>query len=213
MITIPTGELTGVLADCVPFVFPDEDIPDINCVRVAWDGHMLHALATDRYRIAWSQWHPDDDTPGEEIQDDLFTQWGGADDAWRTTVALADAKQLVSVFKLGPKEARCPLTVDYDAANDRLKVSRSRDTGHSAITVVAQGSGAEFPDLPAMLAKHDGATATRTVAYTAKFMADFAKVRPRAPMELTFTDALTHVAIGKRFSGAIMPVRLADDAN
>lgn len=210
MITIPTGDLTGVLADCLPFVHPDDDLPMLNCVRVEWDGEMLHALATDRIRLAWSQWQAGDLAPGTEAQDDLFTEWGGADEPWQTTIALPDAAELVKVFKLGPKEWGCPLTVDYDQARDRLTVERSRETGHSAITVVAEGSGAEFPNLRALLAKADVLEPVTGLTYTAKYIADFAKVRPRGPLELKFTGTtgLTHVSIGERFVGAIVPVRL-----
>lgn len=210
MITIPTGDLTGILADVIPFAFPDEDIPDINCVRLEWDGGSLHALATDRYRLAISTWQPGDLDESDGVQDDLFTDWGGGDDPWSMSIALDEAKELVKVFKLGPKEWHTPLTVDYDAERWHAKVVRSRDTGHSAITVVTPDMRAEFPDLRALLAKHDGLEAVRGLAFTAKLLADFAKVRPRGPMDMKFTGegGMTHVTIGERFVGAIQPVRL-----
>lgn len=79
MICVPTGDLTGILADVTHFASPDLEVPQLNCVRVEWDGEMLHALATDTIRIAWSSWHRDDEPDGE-TQDDLFTEFGGADD-------------------------------------------------------------------------------------------------------------------------------------
>lgn len=206
MITIPTGDLTGILADVIPFAFPDDDLPDIHCVKVEWDGRMVHALATDRYRVGISTWEPGAVAEGEQVQDHLFADWGSGDDPWAAVVALGDAKELVDVFKLGKKELQVPLTVDYDPSRQRVTVKRARDTGHSAITVVADGQGVMFPDVRGHLAKADAVKPARKASYAAKWLADFAKVRPFGPMELTFTAGLTHVAIGERFVGAIMPV-------
>jgi hypothetical protein len=208
MITIPTADLVGILSDVVPFAWADEEIPDINCVRIEWDGYKLHALATDRYRLGWSTWEPGDVAVGEEVQDDLFTDWGSGDDPWAISIALDEAKELIKVFKLPPKEGHTPITVDYDATRWTAKVVRSRDTGHSAITVVVPDTRATFPDLPALLAKNDALAATTGANYTAKYMADFAKVRPLGPLALRFSEGLTHVSIGERFVGAIMPVKI-----
>lgn len=208
-ITIPTGDLVGVLSDVIPFAFPDDILPELNCVRLEWDGETLHALTTDRYRVGWSQWTPGDIDADEAAQDDLFTEWGSGDEPWSTSIALADAKELVKVFKLPPKEANTPILVDHNRASERTKVIRTRETGHSAITVVADGLGLTFPfpDVRAQLAKADRVKAARNVLYKADYLADFAKVRPRGPMQLTFTATITHVTIGKRFVGAIMPQR------
>lgn len=213
MITVPTGDFVGILSDTIPFAFPDDDLPTLNCIRLEWDGDMLHALATDRYRVGWSQWHPDDEPDGE-AQDDMFTRWGSGDDPWSFLLPLADAKELVKVFKLPAKEQRVPLTVDVDGG--QLKVARSRDTGYSAHTTVLRGAGVDIADVPnvrQMLADNDRVQAVTGLAYSAKWLADFAKVRPRGPMELTFTGTtqLTHVTIGERFVGAIIPSRVGAD--
>jgi DNA polymerase III sliding clamp (beta) subunit (PCNA family) len=212
VITIPTGDLTGVLADVIPFASTEDDLPEVNCVRLEWNGQMLETRATDRYRIACSGWEPGDISAGEAVQDDLFTEWGSGDDPWSTTVALDEAKELVKVFKLGEKEWACPLTVDYDSARDRLTVKRARETGHSAITITVEGTGAEFPDVRKVLGKSDVIEPVKGLGYNAKYLADFAKVRARGPLLLRFTgeNSLTHVSIGSRFYGAIMPVRLGD---
>lgn len=211
MITIPTGELTGVLSDVIPFTFPDDDLPALNCVRIEWDGAMLHALSTDRYRIAWASWHPDDD-PDMDSQDDLFTNWGGADDPWSATVTLDDAKELVKVFKLPVKEQRVPLSVDF--ANGQVTVRRDRDTGCTALRLDIPDQLAEFPDVRKLLADSDRVESVPGLAFNAKFLADFGKVRPRAPMQMSFTGSKTiaHVAIGKRFAGAIMPINEGQEA-
>lgn len=209
-ITIPTCELTGILSDAIPFASADKEFPAINAVKVDWDGQMLHAQATDRYVIGWAQWHPDDG-PAQDEQEDLFTKWGGADDPWSVLLPLDDAKDIASVFKLSAKEGWAPLTVEY--LDGRLKVIRTRDTGHSAITQVVEGRTEEYPDLRKLLAEANLFEPTDGLSYDAKRIALFAKVRQRDAMRLTFTGEtrLTHVSIGERFSGAIMPVREKDE--
>lgn len=210
-LTVPTWDLVGVVADCVPFAFPKDDMPMLHGVRVEWDGDRLHALSTDRYRIAWSQWHPDDDPPAD-TQDDLWTKFGGADDPWGVFLSLGDAKKLVQIYKLPMKESRTPLTVDVDL--NRLTVRRARETGHSAIQAVFDGLEVDVPDVRELLADSSALTGVDQVSYYAHFLADFAKVRPAGPLEMRFTGPTgpTHVSIGERFVGAIMPVRLGDEA-
>jgi hypothetical protein len=209
VITIPTGDLTGILADVIPFACPEDELPLLNCVRLEWDGKQLHAMSTDQFRMAISTWDPYD-LPAHDSQDDLFTHWGSDDEPWSAILPLNDAKEIVKVFKLGPKETQVPLTVDPDGG--RLKVARARETGYSALTAVMETPLYEFPDLRALLAKSDTLADIRGVAYNARFLADFGKVRQRGPMELSFTGVtgLTHVRIGERFIGAIVPVRLGD---
>lgn len=206
MITIPTGDLTGILSDVLPFASPDDDDPVLHTVLIEWDGQMMHALASDRFRFGWSSWHPDDE-PDEEVQDDLFTDWGGADEPWSLIIPLDDAKHLVKAFKLGNKELRTPVQVD--GSDQQIKVHRSKETGHSDLTAVVQAGEFPFPDVKAMLAAADTVEPVANIRFTAKYLADFAKVRPRGPLELTFTGAaaIALVSIGERFSGAIMPIR------
>lgn len=205
-ITIPTGDLTGVLADVIPFAHPKADAGALNCIRLDWDGEYLHATATDRIRVGISTWHPDDE-PDDDGQDDLFARWGGADDPWSILMPLDDAKDIVSNYKLGPKEYRVPLTIDMHEGV--LKIERSRDTGHSRLVMQIQGVLDEFPDVRKFLREADRAIPVTGQRYTAKFLADFAKVRPRGPLELAFSKGLTHISIGERFVGAIAPI--ADD--
>ena len=211
MILVPTGELTGVLGDVVPFACPDDDLPSMNCVRIEWDGQMLHALATDRFRIAWSMWHPDDQ-PDADSQDDLFTTWGGADEPWKATICLDDAKELVKVFKLPTKEQRVPLSLDLN--QEQVTVRRDRDTGYTALRLDIPDKLAEFPDVRKLLADADRIEAVTGLMFNAKYLADFGKVRPRSPLQMSFTGAtgIAHVSVGKRFTGAIMPVREGEAA-
>jgi DNA polymerase III sliding clamp (beta) subunit (PCNA family) len=212
MILVPTGELTGVLGDVIPFACPDDDLPTLNCVRIEWDGAMLHTLATDRFRIAWSMWHPDDQ-PDLDSQDDLFTTWGGADDPWQATICLDDAKELVKVFKLPSKEQRVPLALDLD--RQQVTVRRDRDTGYTALRLDIPDQQAEFPDVRTLLSDSDRIEPVTGLMFNAKYLADFSKVRPRSPLQMSFTGStgIAHVSIGKRFTGAIMPVREGETAS
>lgn len=217
-VTIPTGDLCGILADCLPFVHPQDDLPALNTVRVEWDGQQLHAMATDRYRLAWSTWDPADhpDAEGDQ-QDDLFTDWGSTDDdPWTVLLPAADAKDAVAAYKLKPKERLAALTLarTADAAGPQLTIDRSRLTGHSALRMVITGvQGDDYPDLRQLLADTSTAAPVHRVAYVLGRLADFGKVRPRGPIRLTFTGEhkLTLVEIGPRFVGAIQPVREEDE--
>lgn len=212
MITIPTGDFVGILADVIPLADPDDDFPSTHCVRLEWDGTRLHALATDRYHLGWSTWDPGDEHE-QQHQDDLFTAWGGADELWSATVGLDDAKHLVKTYKLGGKEYYVPLTVE--SVGRAVRIQRSKDTGHSAIFTSVEDTFVEFPDLRKLLAANDTAKSTRQIALDAKRLAGFAKVRPRGPLHMTFTGAnkLVRIAIGERFVGAIMPVNDSKDAS
>lgn len=205
-ITIPTGDLVGLLSDVIPFAHPDDEFPTLHAVRLEWAGSALHALATDRYRIGWSAWSPDDD-PIEERQEDLFTKWGGADDdPWAATVALDDVKHLVKTFKLTGKGVYyVPLTVEH--VGRAVRIQRSKDTGHSAISNTVEDLFVPYPNLRELLATKDTIGPATGMAFTAKLLADFAKVRPRGPLHMRFTDGrFVHLSIGERFVGAIMAV-------
>jgi hypothetical protein len=209
-ITIPTCELVGILADAIPFASTDDDFPSINAVHLSWDGEQLQAQATDRIAIGRSRWYPTDE-PDNTQQEDLFTRWGGGDDPWSILLPLDDARDIVTVFKLPTKEGWAPLTVEH-LYDNRVKVVRSRDTGHSALTQVVEAAEAPFPVLDAILDPEPITAKIEHVALDAKQLAKFAKVRPRGPLGITFTgeNRPALVAIGERFSGAIMPVRDKD---
>lgn len=203
MITIPTGDLVGILADVLPFAHPDDDYENIHCVRLEWDGEQLHAMATDRHRLGWSTWEAGD--VGDDDKDDTVSEWGSGDAPWVAVLDLADAVQISKVFKLPAKQVMTPLTVDYDSDRHRVTVVRSKDTSHSAITISADDTFVEFPDVRGWLAKADQLAVVQEVGYSSKWLADFAKVRPAGPMKLRFAKGLTHISIGKRFVGAIVP--------
>lgn len=209
MITIPTGDFVGILSDVIPMADSSKDATLTRSVRLEWDGDELHAFATDRFHLGWGSWGPDDE-PAEDHQPDMMTEWGGGDEPWGITVRLDDAVHLVTVFKLKGKGVYyVPLTLDHLGGS--VRVQRSHDTGHTALSETVKGYGFSFtfPDLRALLAKNDVVESTPGLTFNAKRLAHFAKVRPRGPMVMRFTgpDGLVHISIGDRFVGAIMPVR------
>lgn len=214
-VTITTADFVGLLGDTIPFASGDDELPFLNSVRIFWDGDKLHMQATDRYRIAWASWHPDDE-PEREYQGDIFNQPGSGDEPWSILVPLADAAHLVKTYKLPAKEGHVPLTVE--CADGRLSVRRHRDTGYPAIRTdiesLSAGDTTHFPDIAKALADHDVMAKVDGLAFTAKLVADFAKVRPRGPMSLRFTgeESPVLVSIGERFVGLVMPVRESDGA-
>lgn len=212
MLTIPTGNLVGALTDTTPFASNEKELPAINAVRFEWDGEQLHLLATDRYVVAISTWDKDDETWGVEVvEDDLFTELGGADEPWAINIALDDAKELISDYKLAPKLGRVPLTVDYDHERCRLTVKRGRETGHPAKSTTVEGLDAEleFPDVRQLLANADVPDKVEHISFDAKRLARFGKVRQVGPLRFTFTgeSGAALVSIGERFTGAVMPVK------
>lgn len=213
MITISTGDLTGMLSDVIPFALDADELPHLQCVHLYWDGRMLHAQATDTRRIAWASWHPDDEPLGKH-QDDLFTEFGGADDPWSILLPLAGAAELVKVYKLTWKHQRSPLVVDV--LDNRCTVVRTSMTGHTAITTVVEARQLEYPwpDVEGVLASADVIGAATGVAYNSGGLADFAHVRGDTT-HLRFTgpegQALTHITKGNRFVGALIPVKDDED--
>lgn len=223
MITIPAGELCGLLLDVIPF---GTDHPDSQhcALRLEWDGELLNALAMDSTHMGWSQWCPDD-LPPVDVQDPLGAVWGGSRVPWGVTIALHDAAEIAKIFKLPWKEAYgSPLSVEVDqapadggpdgspATKTLLRVRRDADTGRSALTGVWEGS--EIPLTLAaatdLFARWDTVKKVPSIAFDPSLLADFAQVRTRgAAMRLTFTgqESPALVEIGHRFRGLVQPVK------
>lgn len=207
MITLPICELTGLLNDTIPFALDDPEFPDLNCLRITWDGQLLHTQAHDGTHAAWASWSPDDDPDGE-TQESLLEPYGGDDQPWDVTVKLVDAKATVKMHKVDKKQMFAPIQIGVDDTGN-LRIVRNRQPGLMAITTTIEGQQVTFPDLAEVLAKHDRADAVRNIAFTAAQLAHFGQVRPRGPMEVTFTGGRgpALVRIGERFTGLITPVR------
>lgn len=205
-ITIQTSEFTGLIGDVAPFACPHDDLPDLNVVRLEWDGEMLHATATDTLRIVRSSWHPDDDE-GDDSKGALFAAYGGVDDRWVMHIRLDEAVELAKHFKLPAKEGAVPLTLSHDRG--QLTVSRSADTGRQDIKVIVTTRMAEFPDVRNALDVAPRTEHVTELAFVGRHLADFGVVRQRGVMRLAFCgpERATRVTIGKRFVGTIRPDR------
>lgn len=203
-ITIPTGDLTGVLADVIPFALSDPDMPHVSVIRIEWDGDMLHAEATDALHAARSSWHPDD-VGGAGGPASLTNPFGGADNRWALLVAVDEVKEVVNDYKLPKKEAGVPLTLDYESG--ALTVRRSRDTGHAAKRIILEGRMVDFPPVAVMLDELAEPSPVEEVAYSGAAVARLGQVRQRALTRMRFGARRTHVTIGDRFVAAIAPDR------
>jgi len=199
MITIPTGELVGTLSDVIPMAEADRELPEVNCIKLEWDGDTLHAIATDRYKAGWATWNPSD-SAGE-------TEWGGADEPWSLTIGLDDAKHLVKTYKLPTKQHYTALTIEH-VHPGAVRVQRHKDTGHSAISTVIPDTFVAWPHVKEVLAAKDVLAPSDGFDVNPRHLAPFAKVRPAGPMVLRFTgpNSLIHVSIGARFTGFVFPI-------
>lgn len=205
--TIPTAELVGTINDAIPFASDDKALPVLNAVQIEWDGEVLHARATDRYRAGWSRWDSNNE-PGD------LDHWGEGE-PFKALISVDDAKQIVSLFKLPAKQGQTPVTVSvgYDAVTIVRDVPGYPDLTAVFHTVTTTFS--TFPDLTKFLTDREPELdPTGRVTFEAKKLASFAKVRAHGPLQLRFAGehGTTIVRIGDRFDGAIRPVRLVEDA-
>lgn len=205
-ITLPTVELLGLIGDVAGFAFPKPEFADANAVRIAWTGDLLRMEATDTIRAARSDWHPDDEPTSKVGQSTLFRSFGGADDPWSLIAALGDVQEIAKIYKLPGKEGGCPLTLDYDDGN--LRIRRSRDTGHSAVTTILEGRMLDWPGVTT-LDRPVLPEPAIAISYPPAHLAAFADVRQRGTMTLTLAgpDRDTRVTIGERFTATIRPER------
>jgi hypothetical protein len=204
VITIPTGELTGLFSDVLPFAFPEDDLPHVNCVRIEWDGEMLHAEATDTLHAARSSWHPDD-IDGDDSQQTLTNPLGGDDERWVVIAAYDDVKEAVKDYKLPKTESGTPLTLVYDGFS--LTIRRSRDTGHTDKKITLEGRMVEFPPVGKLLDERVVAVPVGEVCYSGAAVARMGQVRQRGLMHMTFGAKRTRVTIGERFVASLSPER------
>jgi hypothetical protein len=205
MLTLPTRELVGLLADVHPFADPDDEMPTWHRVVIRWDGERLHALAGSTFRVAWMSWGPDDGDapiPGLEYPTDGMP--------WELAILPKDAKEIATKFKVGTKDGDAPLRVTGSA--DKLTVERDADVVGVALRSVAMARpwDDEAPDLAALVEKIRVDSQHRQprteIAYSGFALADFASpkvVRQRGPLELRFGSNSTYIKIGEHFQGAI----------
>lgn len=144
MITIPTHELIGMISDMLPFVDVDKDSIAGHCIRIEQDGDELTMLATNRmqaFRVTWSP---------QDIAETAFDVRLHSD--FNVRITPADAKAIVSAFKMPSKLDYAPLNVSAQvhslAENTyRLTVSRSsEDDLWSALSMNVTGRGVPIKD-------------------------------------------------------------------
>lgn len=208
MITLPANEFLGLIGDVVSFALDDTEFPALCCVRIAWDGNLLHTQAHDGQHMAWARWSSDDD-PDQDTQESMLAPWGGDDEPWSVLISLEHAKLLLKTYKVATKLGWVPVQVGE--RDGRLRVVRDRAPGLMAITSTVDAHEAIFADFAEILGKLDKVEAQRSIAFTADCLAHLNDVRKRGPVVLTFTGPTTPtlVSIGERFTGAIQPERVA----
>lgn len=218
MITIPTYELLGMIADMLPFVDSDKDSAATHCVRIEQADDTLTMLATNRSQMFRVTWTPEDPELGLGL--------GSFD----VRVTPADAKVIANAFKLPEKLSHAPLTVSASrvmASSDhlyRLKITRDADALWPATTVTVTGWGVpnvDEGDSPEIdihgtinaLGRDDRVDAmlTRT-GFNPKLLANLGKVERHGVVKMSFCSgrdgAPMYVHAGKRFDGVMFPAKL-----
>lgn len=127
MITIPTTELIGCIAETLPHI-SDPKHSAYAGLALSWDGEALRFAAFDVYSGAEVTWVPGEGAEGgigdgDETHDDDIA-WGGEDAPWRIFVTYADAKEIVKLFKLPAKLWRFPVKLKVNALGTKLTVER-----------------------------------------------------------------------------------------
>lgn len=216
MITIPTSELTGTIADVLGFVDDDKN----NAYRgivIAWTGDDLKASAYDVLSGGTSTWVPGGGvelTAGEAGgPEEIFAEWGGDENdyAWRVWVGLDDAKEIVKTFKLPAKEALTPVTIETNIAQSRLIVARAKTDKRSAHTMTIETDTAQVSRVPnpeevaESAFSQDSAQMQIGLALAAYRLGAFAAVRQWDVAAFSFGTAGGPIAvqISSRFTGFI----------
>lgn len=126
MITIPTTELIGCIAETLPHISDPKHSAYAGLV-LSWDGEALRFAAFDVYSGAEVTWVPGEGAEGDLDEDSDQGEdiaWGGADDPWRIFITYADAKEIVKLFKLPTALWRFPVKLKVNAVGTKLTVER-----------------------------------------------------------------------------------------
>jgi hypothetical protein len=219
MLTIPTSELLGLLADVLGFAPVVKDDPRRG-VLIEWDGGSLNASAYDVLSAGRSSWEPgggqegDIHETGNNAEGGGF-EWGGNDPAWKAFVSLDDAKDIVKTFKVASKLWWIPLTVKISPTSGKLTIERSGEFGKPAALVtvtVDRDVTAKFPDVLAMwtgLQDEWSALGDSVdhILFSPYRLAAFGTVRAHGTLMLTFAgeQGAVSATMGNRFRGFIFP--------
>lgn len=208
MITIPTTELIGGLTDVLPQLTDEKS--DYAGVRIDWDGTSLHFSAYDVHSGATVFWTPGEGAEGDIDEDDARdVNWGGDDAAWRTWISVANAKEIVKLFKLPAKLWRFPVGLKCSPTGDRLIVERE-DGPRVGRTLMAWADPTKVhsvPDVRAIAYAEDRQSNIKIGPFevAAYRLAAFGNVRGHGVLRFDFggPDEPVGVTMGQRFAGFV----------
>jgi len=218
MITIPTTELIGCLADVLPQISDPKGA--LAGVAIRWDGDTLHFTTYDVYSGATVSWTPgegaegslDDDEKEEGPGWDDDIAWGGDDDPWETWIRLDQAKDILKLFKLPAKLWRFPVTMKCSLSGDRLTIERTDSPKGQRLLVIPGDRDMlkKIPDVRAVAyAENRDYKFPRNgrISFANTRLGAFGAVRYHGVMTLDFgsDDEPAGVRMGTRFAGFLYP--------
>jgi hypothetical protein len=216
MITIPTTELIGGLADVLPIISNPK--AELAGVGIAWDGEALHFTTYDVNSGATVRWIPGEgaegkweegEDPEEDFQDIV---WGGDDAPWSTWIRIEQAKEILKLFKLPAKLWRFPVTLKCSLSGDRLTVERTDSPkGERLLSIPGDPAMlAKVPDVRAVTDRaYERTAACEDIGFAAYRIGAFGTVRPHGTLHMAFGAGNTPVGItvGSRFAGFVYSAR------
>lgn len=210
MITIPTTELIGCLSDVLPVISDPKD--DLAGVKIYWDGESLHFTTYDVNSGATVVWTPGEGAEGDYDDDGTIDdiEWGGPDDPWQTWIPLAQAKEILKLFKLPAKLWRFPVTLKCSLSGDRLTVERTDSPkGERLLSIPGMPEQlSKIPDVRNYCQDQDFSPTDRHMIGFAPFrIGAFGNVRPHGMLYLVLgrDGDPVQVNVGLRFAGFVYP--------
>jgi DNA polymerase-3 subunit beta len=216
VVVVPAAVLRELAAVTVA-ASKDDTLPTLTGVRIEWEPGLIRMVATDRFRLAVTEWRGDIDRAGDT---------GPVQGA-----ALIPAKEMSTYVKGLPKPGRggadFPVTITLDV------IENGHSKGH-AVTFTCTtydgqqvrrvvGLDGDFPKWASLFPDEATLAASKgvcTVAYNPHYLADLAKMpqdRKGDPVRISFTE--THrpaVCQGKgshvEWKYLLMPVRTGGGA-
>lgn len=209
MITIPTTELIGCIADMLPHITDDKGATA--GLVIEWTGGALNFAVFDTYSGAEVTWVPGEGAEGTyetgEGEEDI--DWGGDDDSWRVFIWLADAKEIVKLFKLPAKLWRFPVKLKVNLSRTKLTVERDDMTRGERLLVVSTYNDVlrHIPSIPQVATMQSETTMRRGIEISAARLGAFGLARPHGPMHISWGQGgePVRVTVGSRIEGFVYP--------
>lgn len=218
-ITIPTSELLGGINDVLPTVLDPKS--SLAGFALEWTHNFGADVNTDEslrftaYDVragATVEWVPGEGEEAEvqgdqedEVGDGDSITWGGDAAPFRVFVTLADAKEIVKLFKLPAKLWRTPVTLEVSPIGSRLIIERHDSALSERFLSVETYNHVlkELPDVRKIATSNDYAPAESldALAYPNYRFAALAAARPHGIMRITPNGPHepTQVTMGARF--------------